>query len=92
MDIIDSAKKEQIWSYLLQDKPKPTGVTAKRLERIKPVIFRWDFFWTDVVLRHNLMDQTPEQLKQANPEVYEHAIGNAWGMIIEALYKSGLVK
>lgn len=90
-DIVSTEKKEEVWSHFSKIKPWPYGVTAKRLEKIKPVVFAWDFFWQDIVLRHGLLDQSPEQLKETEREVYNHCDGNFWGMVYEAMTKSGVI-
>jgi len=92
MDTVADEKKQQIWEHFIATKPRPAGVTDRRLARIKPVIWRWVFFWRDVAAAHGLIEQTPAELKAAHPEIYDHAQGNFWGMILEAMVRSGLIK
>ena len=91
MNTTTDGKKNEVWNYFSKVKPFPNGVTEKRLERIKPIIFKWGYFWQDI-MAHGLIDKTPEQLKVENKETYNHCVGNFWGMVNEAMYKSGIKK
>jgi len=83
MPTVSDAKQDEVWQHLMQlpASHRPNGVTQARLERIKAQVYQYPFFWQDVVVRHGLLDRTPEQLKAADLAAYEHMLGNAWGMI-----------
>lgn len=74
--------------------PKPFGVTAKRLEKIKPVIMADKFFWDDVLLRHGC-DKFPDPLqylKTKDAATVDHCQGNFWGMIVQTMLEKGILK
>lgn len=69
------------------------GVTGPRLRKIKPIIMADREFWADVYWRHNgdAFDN-PEEMAKCQPRLYEHCLGNFWGMIMQTLVEQGLVK
>ena len=77
---VSDEKKSEFWDHAIK-MPKswrPNGVTEARLKKVKASIFAWDFFWQDVVVRHDGLDNTPDQIKAKVPDVYEHCFGNFW--------------
>ena len=83
--------KEKYWNLFTSkefNKFRPVGITDKKLEKIKPIIFKWNFFWNDVVSRHCL--ETIDIKLEI--EVFNHAVGNFYGMIFEAMIKTGILK
>ena len=53
------------------------GITGPRLRRLYETIMCDDNFWQDVIVRHG-NHAIPEQVDAA---VYDHCLGNFWGMI-----------
>ena len=88
MSILDISeeKKTEYWNYFLKLKSfHANGFTSKRLEKIKPFMWQWSFFWEDIILRHGAIDKSPEQLKVYDKIIYEHCMGNMAGMIYEQM-------
>lgn len=83
-------QQEAIWVFCTSVKPWPTGFTAKRLEKVKPIIMRWPKFWMD--MEAHVGQGTPEQLNRVDPAACEHMVGNFVGMVMEALWKSGILQ
>lgn len=97
--------KEKYWSYYTSPKFKSwrgRGVTDKRLEKIKPIIFRDNNFWGDVVTRHG-GHATPQELEAAWSNIprenetgvsylFEHSIGNFFGMIFDTMWEMKIIK
>jgi len=67
------------------------GVTGPKLAKIKERILRDDNFWEDIILQHGGLDKTPEQLHIDDPLIYDHCLGNFWGMIYQTLTELSLV-
>ena len=59
------------------------GFTAKRLDKIKGLLFMDKEFWDDILIRHGGIDFTPEELKEHNQHTYDHCMGNMTGMLTE---------
>jgi len=66
-------------------------VTGRRLWKIRDKMLADDDFWQDIVLRHSGLDKTPEQLMAVMPEVYNHCLGNFWGMIYQELMDARMI-
>lgn len=94
---VSGRKKDQVWNHFIEcwAIEKLGGghaITAARLKYIKPIIFRDDHFWHDIVHCHELDDLTPSQLKGRKPGVYRHCLINFWGMICQSLMRHGKIK
>ena len=94
---VSNKKKHEYRNHFAQEwavmkMPTAPDVTGPRLRKIKEEIWQDDFFWSDIVWRHNGDKQTPEQMRESNVETYHHCLGNFWGMIIQTLVERGLVK
>ena len=85
--------KNRWWNHYITSKVYWThGVTLQRLEKIKSIVFKDNFFWSDILLRHGGSNYKPEELKKRDSDIYDHLMGNMSGMIHEILFKKGLVK
>ena len=74
---------ESFWGY---------GVTRKRLERIKPMIWDDNDFWFDVLQRHRGVDCSPEEMRDMDKFNYDHCFGNMAGMIYQSLLENKIIK
>jgi hypothetical protein len=88
--------KEAYWNCFTTSTkyPKPFGVTAKRLEKIKPTIMTDQSFWQDVLFRHGC-DKYPDPhkyLEEKDAFTVEHCQGNFWGMIAQTMLEKGILK
>lgn len=89
---IPEIKKHEYWDYYTSEPFKtyrPRGITDLRLQKIKSVIWGWDYFWDDVVVRHGGLDVKPTQMDK---DTFDHSIGNFYGMMYEAMMKTGIIK
>ena len=69
------------------------SVTGAKLRKVKDVIMADDEFWHDVYSRHSGNQfHSPEDMEQQNQTLYDHCVGNFWGMIYQELVECGLVK
>jgi hypothetical protein len=91
--MINDEKKNEVWKHFvsLPKSYRPNGLTDKRLEKVKYIIWKTEFFWDDVVCRHGLLDVSIVDLKLLDKETYEHCMGNFWGMMMEIMHKSGII-
>lgn len=87
--------KMYVWNYMvaLPKGERPNGCTDKRLQKVWEIAFKTEYFWDDVVSRHGVSDEMLlPQLKETDPETYDHCIGNFWGMLMEIMWKNGIIK
>ncbi|RJR12455.1 hypothetical protein C4588_02135 [Candidatus Parcubacteria bacterium] len=89
---ISEEKKNEFWDYFTSKEMKsyrPYGVTDNCLKKAKPLIWNWNYFWEDVVVRHGGLESKPEQMDE---ETFNHSIGNFYGMVFEIMTKYGIIK
>lgn len=87
--VVSQAKKEEFWAALAAER-RPPMLTAKRMEKLRALVWNDADFWNDIVARHGGMTQTPEELKERDPSVFEHCLGNFHGMLCQTLLESRL--
>lgn len=89
-------KRHEYWNHFIAkwalDKIGGSGITGPRLRKIKTAIITDDHFWWDVVNRHGGLEVTPEQMAIQYPAQYEHAMGNFWGMVMQNLVETGILR
>lgn len=68
------------------------GVTGPRLRKIKRAIIGDDALWQDVVIRHDGLSRTPNELCLYDRANYDHCLGNFWGAVNRILVIHGLVR
>ena len=61
------------------------GITAAKLRKAENTILNDDFLWQDVIARHNLFEVFPWNAKSEKGKIYDHAMGNFWGMVHEKI-------
>lgn len=66
-------------------------VTGRRLHKATRAIMTDDALWSDIILRHNAFDITPEKMMEQWPDVYEHCLGNFWGMVNSIMTELGII-
>ena len=71
--------------------PSGRKVTGRRLYKAMGVIMSDDALWSDIILRHNAFDIAPEEMMVKWPDVYEHALGNFWGMVNSIMAELGII-
>jgi hypothetical protein len=95
--MIPEQKKAQYWNHFVTrwvvDKVGGAhGMTGPKLRKVKPIIWDDNFFWSDVIARHGGMGMTPEEMQARRPGVYDHCLGNFWGMIVQDMVERGWLK
>lgn len=93
--VVNIYKKNEFWNHFLAKeflKRTYPKITPSKLREVKSNIFSWEFFWEDVVVRHNGLHWTPETMEEKDKTTYDHCQGNFWGMIHEVLLRKGLIK
>lgn len=90
MPLITDEKKQEFWDHFADPKMlnglygysgRPFGKRA--LARAKAGLWDNNSFWNDIILRHGGLEWTPEQMKNADIEVYNHCFGNFCGGIAQ---------
>ena len=79
-----SALRERVWGQLVETRPRPPMMTARRIEKVKATLTTDDHFWWDMLDRHGLRNTA---LCDLEPEVSEHAVGNFWGQLCTAWHR-----
>ena len=96
--MIPERKKHQYWNHFVEQwivekfGGLPRDMTGPKLRRVKPIIWSDEFFWSDVILRHDALHNSPEHLREHKPDIYGHCLGNFWGMLVETMVEQGLIK
>ncbi len=91
---VPSEKRQEYWDHFISRWAVERfggggyGVTGPRLRKIRDEVMADDKFWFDIVLRHDAVDLTPEQMRLADSARYDHCLGNFWGMIHEMLFSA----
>jgi len=84
------------WDYFINTKKYWFyKCTKRRLEKIKKYVFEsseCDYFWEDILLRHNVVKKTPEEVKEDNFENFGHCIVNMTGMLCEIMMRKKIIK
>lgn len=91
------AKRNEYWNHFIErwvvaGEGGGQGVTGPRLQKIKERLFEDDVFWFDIIDRHNGEKRTPEEMKAANSENYNHCQGNFWGNVVALMGRYGIIK
>lgn len=73
-------QREAIWMHFTSHS-RPRGITTKKLNRIKKTLMMNDEFWADIIFRHGLDRETPDELLKTNKAIYDHCLGNFWATI-----------
>ena len=86
-------KKNEVWDHALSlpKSSRPNGVTDKRLEKVKDFIWTNTDFWSDIVNRHGLIQETIGSLQCYDHPTYDHCIGNFWGQVVEEMMKRDII-
>lgn len=92
--MVSQEKKNEYWNYFTSQefkKFRTTGMTDKRLEKVKRYAFAYEYLWDDAVQRHGGEEKTPEQMRE-DDFVFSHAIGNFFGILSEVMFRAGIIK
>lgn len=83
---LDEYYNKLLWFNYIKDNKKywPNGFTLKRLEKVKTSVISDKHIMFDLMERHSGNEFTPEEMKVANVENYNHCISN---FAINILYK-----
>ena len=68
------------------------GMTLKRLEKMKTSCFNDYIFWEDILHRHGGIDKTPTEMSERDLQQYDHCFGNFMGMLMDMMYRKGVIK
>ncbi len=86
-------KKIEYWNYFIANKHLwGHGMTQKRLEKVKSVMWDNGFFWSDIIECHEGDTRTPEELKAEDESTYDHCFGNMCGMLMHAMLEKNIIK
>jgi hypothetical protein len=66
-------------------------ITGRRLYKAIDAIMADDALWTDVLIRHNGVNFTPEKMMECWPRAYEHLLSNFWGRVNSIMAELGLI-
>ena len=86
--MIDEVKKSQYWNHFTDESHRrfrPKKITDIRLKQIKESVLDDDFLWQKLILRHDALDKTPNELKENSPPDFNQARANFWAMISEKI-------
>ena len=86
--MIDEVKKSQYWNNFTDDSHRrfrPKKITDIRLKQIKESVLDDDFLWQKLILPHDALDKTPNELKENSPPDFNQARANFWAMIREKI-------
>jgi len=90
---LSEEKKEQYWTHFSEAKKyHPKSLTDNRLAKIKEIVWADYFFWQDILVRHNGIQMSPEEMERDEPAAYDHCMGNMMGMIMEWLTRKGIIR
>ena len=70
-----------VYRFLVHKEGGGHGVSTARLRKLEDRIIKDDLMWTDVLWRHGLMGEFPWKIMEFEHDLYDHAMGNFWGMI-----------
>lgn len=93
MNYLTDKQKHIVWDHFVAEafiNGPSTGMTGKRLAKIKPVIWRDENFWFNMA-RGGLNKQMPHELKEAEPGRYDHTLGNFRGLCMATIRGMGLI-
>lgn len=85
----EEQKRRAYWLYFIErwavwGEGGGHGVTGSRLRRLYETIMCDDDLWQDVIYRHgNYPD--PARMKADDLKLYQHCMGNFWGMIYQMM-------
>lgn len=88
--MVNEDRKSEYWNHFTNESHKsfrPKKITDLRLKQIKETVLGDDFLWQEVIVRHNALDKTPDELKETQPSDYEQARANFWALIREKIQR-----
>jgi len=85
----ESAKRQAYWLHFIErwavwGEGGGHGVTGPRLRNLYEVVMADEDFWQDVIYRHGNWPEPRRMMREA-PGVYQHCLGNFWGMIYQMM-------
>jgi len=75
------------WAELEKQPGRPRALTQRRMGDLKEKMAGDAEFWGDLLRRHGLAEKRLEELESG---AREHAIGNFWGMLMQAACETGM--
>lgn len=88
--MVNEERKSEYWNHFTNESHRsfrPKKITDIRLTQIKKTVLDDDLLWQEVILRHNALDKTPDELKKTSPPDYEQARANFWALIREKIQR-----
>jgi hypothetical protein len=79
--------KRRLWEEMVAQPGRPPALTKKRLKVLEEKLANDAGFWADLLQRHGLADK---RLGDLEPSTREHAVGNFWGMVMQAAHEIGM--
>ena len=82
--IISEERKLQYWNHFTNEAQKrfrPKKITDLRLNQMKDTFLQDAFFWQDVIIPHDAIDKTPDELKVFSDFNYQQIRSKFWAMV-----------
>lgn len=85
--MIPESKRIEFWDYLLAEKrPRPKGVTTRRLLKVRQEVIADDFFWDDVIYRFGATHVSAREFYgEERRFASDQSRSNFWAMVREKI-------
>lgn len=85
---------EEVWFQYLVDHKQywHTGFTKTRLKKVKKFVFENKHVMWDLLDRHNGGTTSPQQMRDLDPAIFEHAMGNFASNIMHIMIDKQIYK
>lgn len=81
--------KAAYWSYFTgMTAYCPPRLTARRLSKLKKLVWEDSEFWGDLIYRHGGGNPDPHQME---PATLEHCVSNFYGMLMAEAARRGII-
>jgi hypothetical protein len=86
--MVSEEKKSQYWDHFTSEAHRvyrPKKITDIRLKFVKKTVMDDDLLWNEIISRRQMLDKTPNELRETSLPEYERARANFWAMIREKI-------
>lgn len=84
--VINDTIKSRSWNELVSESFLPEKL-YRRIDKLKEWAWNDNDFWDDLLFRHGLNDVS---IKDLDPLMKDHALGNFKGMLFQIAYEHGI--
>lgn len=81
--------RETWWTALAAER-RPWQLTEARMRRLKVLMWSDRTFWWDIIGRHGGQSMSVVELRESNPQLFDHCLGNFHGMLVQKLMDMGV--